>query len=95
MDSDSGNIRESRQTISDPEDVWFDPATRRAYITGNDAVIDVIAQKTADSYEPLATVPSAPGARTSLLVPQQGRFYVVAPKDNNKPAAVLVYLLGK
>jgi hypothetical protein len=91
MDSDSGNIRDSRETVTDPEDIWYDPASRRIFITGTDPVIDVVNHTEADRYEPMARIPSAPGARTSLLVPEQNRFYVVAPKDGNKPAAVLVY----
>ena len=95
MDSDSGNIRDTRQTINDPEDVWFDPATRHVFITGNDDVIDVVVQVDPDHYDPVARIPSSPGARTSLLVPEQGRFYVAAPKDGGKPAAVLVYSVAK
>ncbi len=95
MNSDSGNIRDARQTVNDPEDVWFDPATQRIFITGSDPFIDVVAQVGPERYEPLARIPSVPGARTSLLVPEQGKFYVAASKEGAQPASVLVYSVGK
>jgi hypothetical protein len=95
LDSDSGTLREARLTVADPEDIWFDPSTHRIFITGTDPQIDVISQTDQDHYEPITRIPSAPGARTSLLVPEQGRFYVAAPAEGAKPAVVLVYSVSK
>jgi len=95
MDSESGNIRDARQTIADPENVWFDAASRHILITGNDSTIDVVRQVDPDHYEPVAHVPSAPGARTSLLLAESGKFYVAAPADGARPAGILVYSLSR
>ncbi len=95
LDSDAGNLRSALPTVADPDDIWFDPSTHRIFITGTDAEIDVISQIDPDHYEPAARIPSAKGARTSLLVPEQGRFYVVAPGDSGKPATVLIYSVSK
>lgn len=95
MNYDSGVVVDERQTINDPEDISFDPATRRLFVTGNDSVIDVVHQVDPDRYEPMQRVPSAPGARASVFSPELGRLFVTAPRAAGREAAVLVYEVVK
>jgi hypothetical protein len=56
-------------------------------------VISVIQQDDADHYRNIADVPSVPGARNCVFVPESGELCVTAPqsKDQTQPARVLVY----
>ena len=57
-----------------------------------DNYIGVVEQKDADHYQEVARVPSAPGARTAILVPQLSRLYVgVSPGEGKVGGAVLRY----
>ncbi|MDE2567262.1 MAG: hypothetical protein KGL50_15895 [Burkholderiales bacterium] len=69
----------------------FDPAQRRLYATGDGcvAVFDIVG---ADRVVPRECVPSAPGAKTGLLVPALHRLYVaVSPGSSHGMAALLRY----
>jgi hypothetical protein len=56
-------------------------------------VVDVL-RRHDGAYEELARVPTAPGARTSLFVPELDRLYVAAPAGRGRGAAVLVMRPG-
>ncbi len=57
----------------------WDPKRRLAFSSnGMDGNISVIAQKTPDTYEARAPIPTALSARTMAIDPASGRLYVVA-----------------
>jgi YVTN family beta-propeller protein len=65
----------------------WDPKRKLAFSSnGLDGTISVIAQKTPDSYEALAPIPTALSGRTMAIDPASGRLYVAA-LDVTPPAA--------
>ena len=53
-------------------------------------------QKTPDTYEAFAQMPTGPGARNSRFVPEQNRLYVAVPAGKDgKPAKVQIYEVSK
>jgi len=52
---------------------------RRFYASCGEGCISIFKKKVADHCVPLAKFPTAPGARTSLLVPDLGRLYLAVP----------------
>jgi hypothetical protein len=75
----------------DADDLFYDASTKRVYVTGGDGTISVIEQVDADHYRPAGNVKTAPGARTSLFVPELHRLYVAVPHRAAQPAEVRVY----
>jgi hypothetical protein len=74
------------------DQVLWDAANRRIYALGGEGYIGVFRQKDADHYEELARVPSAPGAKTGVLVPELNRLYVaVSPGEGKTGGAILRY----
>ncbi|WP_379988834.1 YncE family protein [Dokdonella soli] len=74
------------------DQVIFDEARHRIYVLGGEGYIGVFHEKDADHYEELARVPSAPGAKTGILVPGLNKLFVAAsPGDSKAMAAVLVF----
>ena len=72
------------------DQVVWDQANRRIYVTGGDGYIGVFQQNDADHYTELARVPSAPGAKTAILAPSLNRLYVAAsPGEAKTGGAVL------
>lgn len=63
----------------------------RQQLVGGDGMIGIFQQGENDHYALVANVPSSPGSRTSLLVPEANRFYVAAPSNGGKPARILAY----
>lgn len=72
------------------DQVIWDPANRRVYALGGEGYIGVFRQNDPDHYEELARVPTAPGAKTGILVPELKRLFVaVSPGEGKTGAAIL------
>ena len=90
LNADTGASVASFKAPERCDQVIWDAANRRVYALGGDGYIGVFQQKDADHYEELARVPSAPGAKTGVLVPQLSRLYVaVSPGEATTGAAIL------
>jgi DNA-binding beta-propeller fold protein YncE len=85
MDSDTGRIVASVTIPGDVDDVSFDEPRRRIYASCGDGAIAVIRQIDADRYEPLATVPTVTGARTSVFNAQDRQLYLAVPRRAERP----------
>jgi DNA-binding beta-propeller fold protein YncE len=74
------------------DDLAFDAKSKRIYvISGGEGAIDVYHEKDPDHYEALGKVPSAPGAKTGLWVPELNRLFVSAPAQGTASGKVYVY----
>jgi DNA-binding beta-propeller fold protein YncE len=91
LDAASGKIVDKIPCVGDADDLWYDVARRRLYITGGEGAISVIAQRHADHYETLARIPTAGGARTSFFAPQLNRLYLAVPHRGSHQAELRVY----
>jgi hypothetical protein len=87
FDIDTGKIVTTAPISTFNDDMWFDVARKRIYLSGSDTTT-VLAQKDADHYELVAEVPTGYRAKTSLYVPQLNRFYA-AVSGKGKPGAEL------
>lgn len=74
FDTDNGKIVTSVPISAFNDDMWFDTARKRIYLSGSE-ITTVLAQKDADHYEFVADVKTGYRAKTSLYVPQLNRFY--------------------
>ena len=92
MNADTGSVVASLPAAGRSDDIAFDRKAHRIYVPGGEGYISVFEQKDADHYEALAKVPSAPGAKTALLVPELHRLFVaVSPGDTKEMARVLIF----
>jgi hypothetical protein len=66
-----------------------DRKRHRVYVSCGEGVVDVL-QSGEAGYSRLALVPTVPGARTSLFVPEFDRL-CVAVRASNEPAAIWVF----
>jgi DNA-binding beta-propeller fold protein YncE len=80
MDSETGKVIQVLDSEGGADEVEYDPQSRRIYLTGTTGAVDVFSQIDPDHYEFLAKVPTSAIAKTSLLVPELKRFYVIVPK---------------
>lgn len=93
FDTETGKELQALPIAQGVDDLAFDPVSKRIYVScgGDGGVVDVYKEKDADHFELLGKVASAPGAATSQLVAGMGRYFVLSPATNTKPAAILVY----
>jgi len=74
FDTDTGKIVTSVPISAFNDDMWFDVARKRIYLSGSETTT-VVVQKDADHYEVVTEVKTGYRAKTSLYVPQLSRFY--------------------
>ena len=91
LDPGTGKILAHLPVVGDADDLYYDPDGKRIYVSGGGGAISVIEQKDAAHYQTLATIPTAPGARTSLFVPDFKRFYLAVPRSGDHDAEMRVY----
>jgi DNA-binding beta-propeller fold protein YncE len=90
-DTSSGKAVASVDIVGDTDDLFYDAARKRVYVSGGEGFIDVVQQRDADHYSRTGHVPTAAGARTSLFDPAQGRLYLAVPHRGSQKAEIRVY----
>lgn len=87
LDTDNGKIVAALTCAPINDDMWFDVARKRIYVTGSETT-SVVVQRDADHYETIAEVPTGFRAKTSLYIPSLSRLFV-AVSGKGKPDAQL------
>lgn len=90
LDTTTGQTVARLDITGDTDDIFYDPQTRRIYVSGGEGRVTVIEQRDADTYRLLGAVPTAPGARTALFAPESQRLYVAIPRRGRQEAAIQV-----
>jgi DNA-binding beta-propeller fold protein YncE len=90
-DTVTGKPVASYATVGDTDDVFYDAARKRIYVCGGEGYLDVFAQDSPDRCTRIQHVPTAPGARTAMFVPELSRIYVAVPHRGDQEAEVLVF----
>src|SRR5262249_14851439 len=90
-DTESGDIVASLDSVGDVDDIFYDVIRKRIYVIGGAGFIDIFEQRDADHYQQLTQIPTAPGARTGLFVPELNRLYLAVPHRGGQEAEVRIY----
>lgn len=88
LDTESGRTIASLECSGDADDVFYDAARGRIYVSGGAGAISVFERKDADHYGLLKTVATSAGARTCLFVPEAGRLYLAVPHRSGQRAEI-------
>jgi DNA-binding beta-propeller fold protein YncE len=91
IDTTSGKELASFDIVGDTDDLFYDSARKRLYVTGGEGDIDVVQDDGANRFSRLARIVTASGARTSLFVADQGRLYVAVPHRGSQQAEIRIF----
>ncbi len=96
FDTSTGKLVAALPCVQDSDDLYYDAARKRVYVSGGEGFISVFKQVDADHYAPVAKVPTSVGARTSAYSGKVGkkgfdRLYVAVPARAERGAEVLIY----
>ncbi|HWX38706.1 MAG TPA: hypothetical protein VNY09_05660 [Candidatus Sulfotelmatobacter sp.] len=93
VNADNGKEVVSLDVADYVDDLAYDAAHHRLYLPGGGGTgaVSVVAQRGADKYEVVATVPTKPGAKTARFVPELNKYYVGVPAKDAQPAEILVF----
>ncbi len=70
--------------------MFLDAKRQRAYVSCGDGVLDVL-DAGGNEYKRIARIPTVPGARTSLFVPELDRLYLAVRAMQGEPASIWVF----
>ncbi len=90
FDTRSGAPVARLPACGDTDDVFLDAKRQRVYLSCGAGFLDVI-QQHGETYEELARIPTIPGARTALFVPERDRLYLAVRASGGEGAAVWVF----
>lgn len=90
-DTSSGQVVEKLAIGHDTDDLFIDGPRKRVYVVCGEGRVDIVRRDGAGRPALEASVPTAPGARTGLFVPEEDRLYVAAPARGTSPARLLIY----
>jgi DNA-binding beta-propeller fold protein YncE len=95
LDTETGKTITQIEGVDGIDDLWYDAAHQRIYASGGRGFevgsVYVYQQIGADQYKLAGKIPTAPGAGTSLWVPELNRFFVAAPASEKQEAQVLIF----
>jgi DNA-binding beta-propeller fold protein YncE len=90
-DTTSGKEVASFDVVGDTDDLFYDTARKRLYVSGGEGFIDVLQVDNPNHATRLARLATASGARTSLFVPDVNRLFLAVPHRGNQRAEIRVY----
>jgi protein-tyrosine-phosphatase len=90
-DTMSGKVSGSLDVVGDTDDLFYDAARKRLYVSGGEGFLDVFQQQDASHFTRIAHIATAAGARTSLFVAALNRLYLAVPHRGAQQAEVRVY----
>ncbi len=88
-DTNTGSVVARLNMSGDADDLFY--ASGLIIASCGAGYVDVIKQQSADSYQYVTSIPTAPVARTSLFVPELGKYFVAAPQYGDHPAQLLIF----
>jgi len=91
FDTTAGKEVGSFEIVGDTDDLFYDSARKRLYISGGEGFIDVFQNGDANTFTRVAHVATAAGARTSLFVPDLSRLFLAVPHRGSQRAEIRVY----
>ena len=90
-DTTSGTPLTSFDSVGDTDDLFYDSALKRLYVSGGEGYLDVYQEGNPNQFTRTSHIATAAGARTSLYVPEQKRIFLAVPHRGSQKAEIRVY----
>jgi hypothetical protein len=95
LDTASGHLISSTAGVQDSDDLYYDSARKRAYMSGGEGFVYVFQQGDSDEFQLAVKVPTALGARTCGYFGRGkkgfDRLYLAVPARSDRGAEIWIY----
>ena len=91
FDTASGKPVANIDISGDTDDLFYDPARKRIYVSSGDGSIEVIDQRDADHYQARRRIPTVAGARTSAFSVALNVLCLGVPRRGSEAAEIRVF----
>lgn len=94
MNSDTGAVVSTQPAPARADDLFYDQAAHRLYVPGGDGYLGIYDTSAVNQVKLLERVPTAPGAKTGILLTDRHELVLAAsPGDSGALAKVLFYTI--
>jgi hypothetical protein len=90
-DTATGKEVSAVDIVSDTDDLFYETARERLYVSGGEGFIDVFQSQDVMHVTRISHLATAAGARTSLFVGELNRLYLAVPHRGNQKAEIRVF----
>ncbi len=94
LSTETGETVATLDIVGDADDLFYDAANKRIYVSGGEGRVTVISQTNAGRYSVAGQVTTAPGARTSFFVRETATLYVAVPHLGEQKAELRVFTVA-
>jgi DNA-binding beta-propeller fold protein YncE len=91
FDTISGNPVANITISDDTDDLFYDAARKRVYLSCGEGFLDVIQCGIGDRYERVSRLATRGGARTCFFSPELDQLYLAVPQRDGQDAEVRIY----
>ena len=91
FDTSTGSPVTDLALSGDTDDLFYDTKLKRLYVSCGEGFVDVIEQRSPDSYQRRERIPTRSGARTSFFSTSTGELFVAVPQRGNEAAELRVF----
>jgi hypothetical protein len=92
LDSNDGHLIGTQPAPLRADDVMYDAAAHRLYVPGGEGWLGIYDTSNPNQLKMVEKVPTAPGAKTGILLPDMHRLFLAAsPGDTKALAKILVF----
>ena len=91
LDAATGKELAGVDIPGDTDDLFYDPALKRLYVSCGEGFVDVIERHEADHYQLRERIPTRSGARTSFFSAELNEFYLAVPQRGQHDAEIRVF----
>jgi DNA-binding beta-propeller fold protein YncE len=91
LDTKTGAVVATLPAAGDADDLFYDKARRRIYLSGGEGFLSVYDQADANHYAVAAKIPSSAGARTATFDAATSRLYLAVPARGAQGSALWVF----
>ena len=90
-DTTAGKEISAFDIVGDTDDLFFDAARNRLYVSGGEGFIDVFQSDDRNRFTRIMRMPTAAGARTSLFASDLNRLFLAVPHRGGQRAEIRVF----
>jgi hypothetical protein len=91
VDTATGKITADFVISADTDDLFWDAARKRIYVSCGEGLLEVIEVRDSDRYERGTGVATRAGARTCFFFSKLSQIYLAVPQSNSHDAEIRIY----
>jgi hypothetical protein len=91
LDTNSGKPVADLAISGDTDDLFYDAARKRLYLSCGEGFIDIINQRDADTYQLTEKISTRSGARTAFFSAPLNQFYLALPQRGGQAAELRIF----